>query len=464
MNLMTLLCPADARRTLLMRMIILTLTITTSSSGATELGRPDLSETEFERRMTARYGVLSGREPELGEGEIVLLERLAPMIQQNPEMVVSALTTLQLDGRPISPAFDQVLGNIYFGERAWDQAEEAYERAIAGFPDFQRAWNSLGALKMEQEEFAEAATALSKSIELGASDAHTYGLLGYALLQRQQYTAAEIAYDMALLREPDNIRWLEGKVRIISEAGRNAEAIAGATELLQHDPGNAQYWRLQANAYLALNDLTHTTRNLEIIRLLGDLDGDGLYLLGNLYLKQNMPSLAFNAYLAAMELEPASSPDLVIGVARTLLARKQFDLVSRLWDAAATQMDSWPKASQMERHLLQGQLAEHRKAWDQAISEYDKALNISPLQQESLFRLGRILHQQGQSARAQITLEKVKGELTYEYAAKLYLARLHIENERFEAALDPLRQAIRLRPGAEADNLYNQLRAALNLR
>lgn len=401
-----------------------------------EMGKPELSPDEFIRRVTASYGILPDREPPLTEGEIVILEQLAPMIKSTPQLVVTALTTMQVDGRPMSASFEQVLGNIYATERVWDKAEEAYRRAIQKFPDFQRAWNSLGSMKMEQEDYAEAAKALARSVELGAADAQTFGSLGYSLMQLGQFSAAEVAYNMALLRDPANIRWLEGKARILSEAGRHEETIAAVNELLKLNPTDKEYWHLQANAYLALKDLTATARNLEIARQVGGIDASSLYLLGNIYLKRDMSRLAFTAYLEAMELSPATAPAVVLGAGRTLISRKRFDLAERLLAAAADRVDDWPAAEQIKRRLLNGQLAEHAEDWALAQQEYEKALEYSPLHSEALFRLAKVLAEGKDVARAEYYLDKIRGDATYEYAAQLYLSRLRIEDGRYTESLE----------------------------
>jgi len=428
---------------------------------ADDMGSPDMSDEEFFRRVTGQYGLLPDREPPLTEGEFALLERLAPMIQNSPQMVISALTNVLVDGLPLSATFDQMLAGVYVAAEEWTQAEEAYRRAINKFPSFQRAWNGLGSMHMRLGLHAEAIKSLSQSIELGASDAQTFGLLGYALLQEGKFIAAETAYDTALLREPDNIRWLEGKVRIIAESGRHAEAIAAVSELQKQNPTNPEYWRLQANAYLALEDLSGTARSLEIARLLGPSNADALYLLGSVYMRQDLPTLAFDAYLAAMELEPAASPGLILAVARTLLARHRYALAERLMEAAAERIVSWPAVNLVDRHLVLGQLAVQRGDLVAARGEYEKLLEFKPLHPEALFRIARVLIDLKESERAEYYLVKVRGDVAYEYAAQLYLARLRIEAEHYEEALAPLREAMRLRPGSEAENLFNRVRAAI---
>ncbi len=445
------------------RRLALALLLLPHLAGAAELGRPVLSSEEFARRFTASYGFLSQREPQVTEIEIALLSKVSPMIEASPALARNMIESLLADGKPVSAAFNQVLGNLYYTARLWSEAETNYREAIRKFPDFQRAWNSLGTLLIEQDKYAEAGAALARSIELGANDAHSYGLLGYALLRTRELVAAEVAYDMALLRSPGNIRWLEGKARILSDSGRHAEAIAAARELLQSDPGNVEYWRLQANAHLAQGENDAALRSLEVTRLLGRVNGDTLYLVGNLYAKREMPEQALGAYLAALELEPNRAPTLLLGIARNLLGQNEVELARRLLTTLNPDTGAWSLQELIQHALLQGRVAEHDKDAGGAIAAFERALDLDPLNVECLFRLSQTHADGGARDKARYYLGRIKDDANYEYAAHLFLSRLLIDEGKFIDALAPLRSALRLKPTTELESLYNQVRVAAQI-
>ena len=442
------------------RLALLALFVPATVFAAAEIGKPNLRDEEFTKRFSGSYGVLSAREPAITDLEAALLEKMAALVGESPERAQAMLESTLADGKPVSAAFNHILGNLYFTSRDWSQAEDQYREAIRKFPDFQRAWNSLGSLKMEREEYGPAVEALAKSVELGANDAQTYGMLGYALLQVREYSAAEVAYNLALLRAPGSVRWLEGKARILADAGRQVEALAATDELLKKDPAKFEYWRLQANAHLALGHTAETARSLEIAQSFGALDASALFVLGNVYLREGMAEHALDAYLAAIKLQPETAPATMLRVAHSLLGQEQYDLARRLLATLASAGANWSAREQVQQHLMQGRIALHDGNPDPAIAAYDRALELDPINAECLYRVAIVHAEQGRPEKARYYLEKIRGDVNYEYGAQLYLAKMLVGENRFEEALTFLRNAYRLKPGTEIENLYNRVRIA----
>ncbi len=442
---------------LLLPAVLLTFPLLLSGS---DLGRPDLASPEFQKRFMGSYGVLSDREPQITEVEIALLEKLSPMIGQDPAVAQAMLESVLADNKPVSAAFNHILGNLYLSNDRYNQAETEFLNAIRKFPDFQRAWNSLGTLKMQEESYGAAAEALARSVELGASDAQTYGMLGYALLQTRQFLASEMAYNMALLRSPGETRWLEGKARILAESGRFEETLAATDELLRKHPENLEYWRLQGNAHLGLGHLEETARSLEVARLVGALDVGALYLLGNVYMRLDMPEKALDSYLAALDQHPQSTPGNLLNVARSLLGDQQFDLARRLVATLRPDTESWTRGDRLYFELIGGRIALNDGDNEAALASFSRVLDLDPTNVECLFRVSQLHTDMGHFDKARYYLEKIQGDTTYEYAAQIFLARMLINEGRLDESLTCLRKAIRLTPSAELEKLYNQVRVA----
>jgi len=443
------------------RLVPLFFFLPVTAAAAAEMGKPEFFGPEFEQRFIASYGFLSEVEPRISEVETALLEKLAPLVKSSPDLAQTMLESMMGEGRPVSAAFNQILGNIYYTNEQWRRAEAEYLKAVSKFSDFRRAWNSLGTLRTHQEKYPEAIDALSRSIELGASDAQTFGMLGYALLQSELLVAAEIAYDMAVLRSPENVQWLEGKARLLSESGRHTEAITAIDELLANDPSNLEYWRLQANAYLALDRLPETARNLEIARMLGPLDANALYLLGNIYIKQGMPDHALEAYLAAMDRQPARTPTNLINVARSLLYDGQFELARRLLATMEPDARTWLTDNLVSYDMMQARIALHDGSNDDAVGAFERVLERDPLNAEGLYRLAQVYADDDQRDKARYYIDKISGDANYEYAAKLLLFRLLLDQGQYNESLASLRQALRLNPTSELEDLYNRVRIAI---
>ena len=65
-----------------------------------------------------------------------------------------------------------------------------------------------------------AVKALVKSIELGDTSPDTYGTAAYSHLRVGNLMAAELAYNAAVMLEPNNIEWIEGKAQAMISGKR----------------------------------------------------------------------------------------------------------------------------------------------------------------------------------------------------------------------------------------------------
>jgi len=258
----------------------------------------------FKKSFLGSYGFLSGAEPDVSQEEVETLRDLFPVIERNPSVAIDQLEPKITQDS--TAAFDFILGNLYFQKGELGQAETNYEAAIDKFPEFRRAYKNLGLVQVQQGDFKRAIETLSKAMELGEVEGRAYGLLGYSYLSLERYYPAEAAYRQAILMQPETRDWKVGLARALLESERHKEAIALFDTLLKDDPRNADFWMLQSNAYIALDQPMKAAKNLEIVRRLGAADVAGLSLLGDIYMNHEAPELALDAYLAAAD---KASPD-----------------------------------------------------------------------------------------------------------------------------------------------------------
>ena len=175
------------------------------SQDSDEMGKPDLFGPEFQKRFTASYGVLEDREPELQELEIVLLEEIGPMVEENPEFAKSMLEGMLGDDSEATATFNFILANLYFNGDAIESAMEEYDLAIGKYPAFRRAWKNLGLLKVRNGDYEGGLKALVRCVELGDTSPDTYGSAAYSHLRVGNLMAAELAYNAAIVLDPNNI-------------------------------------------------------------------------------------------------------------------------------------------------------------------------------------------------------------------------------------------------------------------
>ena len=432
----------------------------TPLSIARELGEIDLYSEEFTKRFTASYGILSEKEPPLNDLEIAILKKLAPMMRVNKDLAENLLTSMTIGKEDSSATFNYLLGNIYFENNEFLLAEEQYKTAIESFPDFQRAWTNLGVLKLRSGDTKSALKALLRSVELGDNDAHTFGMLGFCHYSEGNYISAEVAYNRAMLAQPNNMDWLEGKAQVYLKAERYIEAIRMQDELIARQPNNVEYWLAQANAYLAMEDYSRAARNIEIVELVSGADFHALHLLANLYTKLGMQGPAADAYLAAANQADKNDVGFLVKSSALLLRSKQVPIARELFSRADISSEDISDSLKFGYRMLEGEFAELDDRLDKAISIFEQAEALDPLDGRVLIRLARLHDKQGNRDKAYYLLDRAENDPKAEFQALLTRVKLLIQEERFEESQIYVARALKLQSIESIQNLYAQVAQA----
>ena len=286
------------------------------------------NDPEFVNSFTASYGVLSGYEPEISDPEKEVLRGLLQTIKSNPRAAINAL---EPQIRPnTSAAFEFILANLYFQQGNLDKAAQYYRNCVRKYPNFRRAHKNLGLVLVQAGKIQEARPAISKALELGDVDGRSYGLLGYSYLTDQLYYPAEVAYRQAILMQPQVRDWKLGLARCLVETQDYQGAIALFDTLIKEAPDNTDFWLLQANAYIGMDDTMAASKNLEVVRRMGAAQVASLTMLGDIYMNNNFPGLALSAYLDALEKSANQNSSALMRAAKLLTQTGNHDEASQL--------------------------------------------------------------------------------------------------------------------------------------
>jgi tetratricopeptide (TPR) repeat protein len=178
--------------------------------------------------------------------------------------------------------------------KRYDEAENAYRRAIELDPPNMWSWDDLGCLLMDHlNRYTEAEDAFRKAIELDPKSAWPCYDLGNLLQKQQRYEEAENAYRQAIKCDPLNSWPWEGLGCLLMYCfNRYQEAEAAFMQAIKIDPKNA--WALHALGDLLMNHLDRYEEAESVYQQAIELDPDTffhLYKLGVLQLcfldKQN---------------------------------------------------------------------------------------------------------------------------------------------------------------------------------
>lgn len=416
----------------------------------------------FVKSFTASYGVLAGYEPEIKEEEKAVLAAVLQAIKSNPQ---SAIRQLEPQIKPkTSGAFDFILANLYFQSGNLQKAERFYNSAIRKYPNFRRAHKNLGLVQVQAGKYVEAIEPLSKALELGEVDGRAYGLIGYGYMLQELYYPAEAAYRQAILIQPKITDWKLGLANCLQATQRYPEAISLYDTLIKLDPNNSELWLLQANAHIANNDPSTAASNLEVVRRMGKADLRVLSLLGNIYMNSDMPELALDAYLAAVDLAGDSDQDSLVNAAQLLTNTANYEQAQQMIDRTRGHYKE-TLSNQNDLQLLtqEGRIARKRGQQELAAEKLQLIIARDALNGRALIELGRYHAEQGDFGKAINRFEQAQKIEAFEREALIAHARTLVDRAQYDEALPLLNRALYLEHGPYLkDYLQRVERAARN--
>lgn len=408
------------------------------------------ADPRFQDEFVGTFGVNSEIEPQISPVEYETLEKLRPLLDlENEEEERQAVEMLEeiTATDPHSAVFDFYLGNVHFQQDRLEAAIPAYERAIDGFPSFRRAHKNLGLIHVRRGDCALAVPPLTRVVELGGNDGLLYGLLGQCYNQLEQYISAESAFRSAMLLQPDRLHWKLGLTQAILRQEKYAEALALSRQLIDDDPDRADYWMLQANAFIGLGRALDAAANYEIVRRMGKATRQSLYTLGDVYVNENLWDLAADAYVEAFRADPDQDLARPLRSVEVLAQRNALEQARQLLLAARTQFADRLDEDQQKRMLkLEARIAVADEAGGDAVAVLEEIVALDPLDGEALVLLGQHYERNDDRERAIFYYERAMSIDDYEADASLRKAQVLVAEARFAEALPLLKRAQEIEP------------------
>ncbi len=161
--------------------------------------------------------------------------------------------------QPSAPAIEQseavswlnqgiALGNL----GKYDEAVQAFDKAIEINPKNGVGWYLKGAALDRQGEFDEALGAIDKAIEINPQDSDAWYIKGMVLQDLDKFDEAMQAYDNSTQINPQNADAWYSKGEALFWREKYDEAVQAIDEVIKIDPQDAGAWYLKS---LALDDL-----------------------------------------------------------------------------------------------------------------------------------------------------------------------------------------------------------------
>ncbi|HZN01965.1 MAG TPA: tetratricopeptide repeat protein [Candidatus Polarisedimenticolia bacterium] len=422
-------------------------------------------DTTFQKQFMGSYGALADYEPKLSPVERTELEKVLALMAVNQD---SAISQLQAFITPESSAlFDFILGNLYFQKDNSEEAVKHYRIATNKFPSFRRAFKNLGLTSVRLQRYDDAIKALSRLVELGGADGLSFGLLGYSLSATGQFVSAESAYRNAVLLQPDALDWKLGLAQSVLKQRKFGEVVSLCDELLAKYPDRADFWLLQANAWLGQDQPMKAAENFEIVARIGKATFQTWYTLGDIYTNAGLYDLAANAYKQAIVAKPDQELDRplrsveilaqrdAVPQARELLAQVRESSGGILDDAGKKRVLRLDARLAMAEGGAAGAVDGSGEA--AAVKSLEEIVALDPLDGEALMLLGQHYTKAKEIDRAIFYYERASSLEPFEADAKVRQAQLLVTQNKYREAVPLLKRAQELKPRDEVARYLDQV-------
>lgn len=411
----------------------------------------------FKKQFIASYGINADIEPRVSPEEIAVLEKIRPLMADNlPKAESTVRESIKADSSAI---LDFTLAGIQYQQDKMTESVENYQKAVAKFPSFRRAWRNLGMINARNGKYDAAINAFTRMIELGGGDAYSYGFLGFSYASKQDYQAAEIAYRNALLLQPENTEWRLGLTRSVFRQEKFEDAVSLLNVLIERFPEKADFWWLQAEAFIRMKQPLRAAENLEALDRLGKATIDSLYSLGDIYLNETLPDLALRSYRRAIEVDGKQSPTRAIRAAEGLLARGNIATARAMTSSVRKSWET--RLEETERRKLLKLESRLSMAEGEGNPETAKVLEeivkLDPLDGEALMLLGQHYVRAADPDRGILYYERAASIDAFEAQAKLRHAQTLVGMSRYADALPLLRRVQELKPREDVARYLEQV-------
>jgi len=413
-------------------------------------------DAELRRHYLGVLGVQEVVEPVIDNEDRPLYEKIFPFFQNDAKR---AIEMIKAGVRANSSAvFDYLLGYLQLQEGHADEAIRHFEQAIQKHPRFLRAQRGLSITLMQQQKWTEAIPHLLQVITLGGADGQSYGLLAYARLNEEAYSAALAAYRQARMFEPYDIQYKRGEVQCLLKVGAYAEARQNLEEMLGETPYDASLWMLQCNALLALGQSERALQNLQTLHDMGLATHESLVLLGNLYFNAGRVTIACDRYMEAEKMESFQEYGVIVQGIKMLMRMGEMDLAERLM-VSMEQHKSVDQQPQVLTDLKYAKilLAFHRG--EEKMSELENFVASNPLHGEAILTLAKKYRtlERNDEARFYLNLAEKLPEVKVE--AWMELSRLALAARDNKEALRYLYKAEQSNPSETLRRYIDEVKA-----
>ena len=435
-------------------------------AGFTQLKAWELVDTHpdsahFKQRFLGSYGINSAIEPKLSAQDRPLYASIQPHLVNNPKLAIElakkGMTTNS------SPAFDFLVGSLYYTLRDYPKASQYLLGGLKKFPDFRRAHRNLALVYVQESRYLDAIPHLLRVVELGGGDGQAYSLLGYAYLMQEKYQSALSAYQMARIFLPDSHDVRKGEAKCLMETQTYGQAIALFDELLLESPSVQSLWLFQAKVYLSQERLSDAIANLEIAHSVAQPTVDSLSLLGDLYLQHEVLALSLKNYRQALHMEPMMHPERALKPLRELIKKRHYELAADYLLCLEQLLKSELTPTHLRtKQVLQAQLLIEKGQIDDGLLLLDSVLASNPLDGDALLLRARLELDRSNYETANFYFERAGFIAKFQVDSLIGMAQTAVAQGHYKKAIEHLKKSQLLQQRADVSNYIKSIQRVIS--
>jgi len=440
--------------------LILAVFVPVVQAGAAQQSPEELAiwkDPKFKQRWIESYAADSDVEPSLTKDETKRMQEVFELMAE--DKIDAAIVLLEKNRTPTSSAaFDYTLAGLRFQRDEVELAVKGFQAAVDKFPRYKRAWRNLGMAYVRSGDHAAAVPAFRRLLEFGGGDSFVYGLLGYGYWTIGDHLASESAYRMANMLDPDSQQWRIGLATSFFEQRRFADAAALCGQLIAVQPDVAEYWLMQAKAYIGLGEAQRAAENLELLDGMGKTSPETLNLLGDIYVNDGLFHVAAARYVRAMEGSDARGLPRAMRAAKDFAVRGAYDETRIVIDAVeARHSAALQDADRVDLLRMRAQIALASGADGEQARVLEEIVKLDPTDGQSLIQLGKHCARTGQFEKGVFWFERAALMEEFEADAKTGHGQLLANEGRYAEAMPLLRRAYELKPRPSLRDYLDQV-------
>lgn len=331
---------------------------------------------------------------------------------------------------PGNPSVFNSYGNLCLQQKRYDEAEKSYLQALNGKPDYSVVWGNLGGLYHQKNQVDKAKAAYEKALELKPQQAEIGNNLAVLLREEGSVIEAEKLLRDVLEWKPELAEAWNNLAQVHLNMKRYDQALACCRQALSL---KTDFAAAMNNQGLALENLGRLD---EAIAAFGQVPSDSVVFgdatnnKAQLLLRQGKPeaAIALHRQLWCQQpRHPISANNLAVLLSERREHEEALSIWNQLLEEAPTCADVWlglsnhyqnlldvSKAEQVVRRALEHEANKKQsRLWaalsnicrkqgkmDEAMSAADKAVSLSPQEEQGWSSLANCLADDGQFERA----------------------------------------------------------------